>query len=97
MHKIYKELGMDRFSSFAQVLENPFLALRFRQDPQERQFILEEHGFNAQETQAICDSITANDEHQIAKIFGHEQGQYLFVVVIIDAMALPDSSLAIAK
>jgi hypothetical protein len=88
---------MDRFSTFAQVLEDPFLALRFRQDPQERQVILEEHGFNAQESQAICDGITTNDENQIAKIFGHKQEQYLFVIVVIDAMALPDSSLAVAK
>jgi hypothetical protein len=88
---------MDKFAAFAQVLENPFLALRFRQDAQERQAILMEHGFNAQETQAICDSAVADDERKVAELFGQDLKSYFVLVIVIDAMPIVGKSLVVSK
>jgi hypothetical protein len=88
---------MDKFSAFAQILENPFSALKFRQDPHARKSILAEHGFTAQETQAICDGVTADDENQLAKLFGHKEGQYLMIIIVIDAISASEKSAALAQ
>lgn len=88
---------MDKFAAFAQCLENPFLALQFRQDAQERLAILAEHGFTAQESQAICAGVSADDESQVAELFGHTPGKYMLVVVVVDGMSVPETSLAVAK
>jgi hypothetical protein len=98
LKKIIEELVMDKFASFAQVLENPFLALQFRQDAQERQVILAENGFDAEESQAVCDGITADDENQISELFGYGQGNYILAIIVIDAMTLhSDNVCAVAK
>jgi hypothetical protein len=88
---------MDKFATFLQVLENPFLALSFRQDAQERQAILTEHGFSTQEVQEISAAVASDEENPIARIFGHEQGQYLFVIIVIDAMSAAEKVPALAK
>jgi hypothetical protein len=88
---------MDKFAAFAQCLEDPFLALRFRQDAQERQAILAEHGFNSQESQAVCDGVLADSENQIAELFGHNPGKYMLIVMVVDAMPAPQESLLISK
>jgi hypothetical protein len=88
---------MDKFAAFAQVLENPFLALRFRQDDQERQAILIEHGFSIQEAQEVCDGVTANEENQVAELFGYECGRYILFIIVIDAMSASEKVPALAK
>ncbi len=88
---------MDRFAAFAQCLEDPFLALRFRQDAQERQMILAENGFSTEESQAVCDGISSDDENQISELFGYGQGNYILAIVVIDSMTLNKDSLVVAK
>jgi hypothetical protein len=97
LKKILKELIMDKFASFAQCLEDPFLALKFRQDSQERQAILIEHGFDAQETQAICEGVSLNDERNVAELFGQGLTSYFMVVVVIDLMQSLEKSLLLAE
>jgi hypothetical protein len=97
LKKIIEELIMDKFASFAQCLEDPFLALKFRQDSQERQAILSDHGFSAEEAQAVCDGVLADNENQVAELFGHEPGKYILIVTVIDAMPALEKSLAVAK
>jgi hypothetical protein len=97
LKKIIEELVMDKFASFAQCLEDPFLALKFRQDSQERQAILSDHGFSAEEAQAVCDGVLANDENQVAELFGHEPGKYVLIVVVVDGMSVPKQSLVLAE
>jgi hypothetical protein len=88
---------MDKFAAFAQCLEDPFFALRFRQDAQERQAILTEHGFSTQEAQAVCAGVLADDENQVAELFGHDPKSYFLLVIVIDAMPIPENSLVAAK
>jgi hypothetical protein len=88
---------MDKFAAFSQCLEDPFLALRFRQDAQERQAILINHGFSKQEAQEVCNGVLADDENQVAELFGHNPGKYILFIVVIDAMSVPQQSMTIAK
>ncbi|MBC7883722.1 MAG: hypothetical protein H7Y37_20725 [Anaerolineae bacterium] len=77
---------MEVFTQFLNSLDSdPFLALRFRQDPSCRKEVLEAQGLIGANCEQALTALASGEESVIAEAFGCSAASYFFVVVVIDS------------
>jgi hypothetical protein len=77
---------MKSFTQFVDDLNNdPFLALRFRQDSNCRAQVLDAKGYQGEQREQALAALACGEETGIAKAFGSTAPSYNFVIIVLDS------------
>jgi hypothetical protein len=77
---------MKSFTQFVDDLNNdPFLALRFRQDSDCRAQVLDTKGYQGEQREQALAALAYGEETGIAKAFGCTAPSYYLVIIVLDS------------